>query len=73
MDEQKEAAAARERIGIGISNETIETAAMMGENWRVVHRTRVRERRIMKRDSIKNGNGQAVLPEPGEDGNGGEA
>jgi lambda family phage portal protein len=73
MDEQKEAAAARERIGIGISNETIETAAMMGENWRVVHRTRVRERRIMKRDSIKNGNGQAVLPAPGEEGNGGEA
>lgn len=54
MDEQKEAQAARARIDGGLSNETIETAAMLGESWQRVHNTRVRERRIMRRDSIKN-------------------
>lgn len=54
MDELKEAQAARARIDGGLSNETIETAAMLGESWQRVHNTRVRERRIMRRDSIKN-------------------
>lgn len=43
IDELKEAKAARERIDIGVSNETIETAAMTGEPWLQVHRQRVRE------------------------------
>jgi len=54
MDEHKEAAAAKARIDANLSNETIETAAMLGESWQRVHNTRVRERRIATRDSIKN-------------------
>lgn len=43
IDELKEAKAARERIDIGISNETMETAAMSGETWQQVNRQRARE------------------------------
>lgn len=43
IDELKEAKAARERIDVGISNETIETAAMTGETWQQVNRQRARE------------------------------
>lgn len=43
IDELKEAKAARERIDIGISNETMETAAMTGETWQQVNRQRARE------------------------------
>lgn len=57
MDEGKEANAAKTRIEIGVSNETIETAAMTGEDWHSVISTRAREldtRRAMR------------LPLPGE-------
>ncbi|WP_311968909.1 phage portal protein [Pseudomonas baltica] len=43
IDELKEAKAARERIDVGISNETMETAAMSGETWQQVNRQRARE------------------------------
>ena len=43
IDELKEAKAARERIDIGVSNETMETAAMTGETWQQVNRQRARE------------------------------
>lgn len=43
MDELKEANAAKARIDAGVSNETIETAAMTGESWQSVIRQRSRE------------------------------
>lgn len=43
IDELKEANAAGKRIDIGISNETLETAAMTGEPWQQVFRQRTRE------------------------------
>lgn len=43
MDEEKEASAAKTRIEIGVSNESIETAAMAGEDWGTVHAQRQRE------------------------------
>lgn len=43
IDELKEAKAARERIDVGLSNETLEAAAMTGEPWQMVFRQRVRE------------------------------
>lgn len=43
IDEMKEANAAGKRIEIGVSNETLETAAMTGEPWQQVYRQRVRE------------------------------
>jgi len=43
IDELKEANAAGKRIEIGVSNETIETAAMTGETWQQVFRQRLRE------------------------------
>lgn len=43
IDELKEAKAARERIDVGLSNETLEAAAMTGEPWQLVFRQRVRE------------------------------
>lgn len=43
MDEEKEANAAKTRIEIGVSNETIETAAMTGEDWNTVQAQRKRE------------------------------
>jgi lambda family phage portal protein len=66
MDEYKEAQAAEKRIQIGISNETIETAAMMGEPWRDVHDTRVRERRIAQRDSVRRNRNGNAQPDPGQ-------
>ncbi|MGA3683773.1 phage portal protein [Pseudomonas graminis] len=62
IDELKEAKAARERIDVGISNETMETAAMTGETWQQVNRQRARELK-QRRD-----NGTAVVdaaPAPG--------
>lgn len=50
MDELKEANAAKTRIEIGVSNESIETAAMTGEDWHAVYGTRVREIRRRKED-----------------------
>ncbi len=49
MDETREAAAAEARIRTGISNETIETAASTGEDWRAVFKGRVRELRTRER------------------------
>ncbi|MNP36862.1 Phage portal protein, lambda family [compost metagenome] len=43
IDELKEANAAGKRIEIGVSNETLETAAMTGEPWQQVIRQRTRE------------------------------
>lgn len=43
MDEHREAQAAKTRIEIGISNETMETAAMTGEDWNAVYAQRARE------------------------------
>lgn len=52
IDELKEAKAARERIDIGISNETMEAAAMTGEDWRDIERTRSRELKRKRADGI---------------------
>lgn len=49
MDELKEAKAAQARIEAGVSNETIETAAMTGEDWATVHAQRAREIATKKR------------------------
>lgn len=43
MDEEKEARAAKTRIEAGLSNETLETAAQTGEDWRTVAAQRARE------------------------------
>lgn len=59
MDELKEAQAAGKRIEIGVSNEAIETAAMVGEDWQAVHAQRVREVNQRKAD------GTWVDPKPG--------
>lgn len=50
MDEWKEANAAKTRIDIGVSNETMETAAMNGENWSEVYAQRLREVNQRKKD-----------------------
>ena len=52
IDELKEANAAGKRIDIGISNETLETAAMTGEPWQQVYRQRVREVTQRRQDGL---------------------
>lgn len=52
IDELKEANAAGKRIDIGISNETLETAAMTGEPWQQVYRQRVREVTQRRNDGL---------------------
>lgn len=52
IDELKEANAAGKRIDIGISNETLETAAMTGEPWQMVYRQRVREVKQRRADDL---------------------
>lgn len=64
MDEYREAQAAEKRIAIGISNETIETAAMMGEDWTAVHDQRVRERRRIIKDRVGRTAAPAATPPP---------
>lgn len=54
MNELQEVNAAKARIDANLSNETTEAAAMLGQSWLGLHATRVRERRIARRDSIKN-------------------
>ncbi len=79
MDEEKEARAAAERIRIGISNEYVETAAMMGENWLRMHKGRARARFYKRRDGIFPGAEQGVAqaepmppdPEPATPSGGG--
>lgn len=63
IDELKEAKAARERIDIGVSNETIEAAAMAGENWQQIYRQRKREMDQRKVDGmVPQANGGAPMP-----------
>ncbi len=52
IDELKEANAAGKRIEIGVSNETLETAAMTGEPWQQVYRQRVREVEQRRSDNL---------------------
>lgn len=52
IDELKEANAAGKRIEIGVSNETLETAAMTGEPWQMVYRQRVREVTARRNDGL---------------------
>ena len=52
IDELKEANAAGKRIEIGVSNETLETAAMTGEPWQQVYRQRVREVEQRRADGL---------------------
>jgi lambda family phage portal protein len=69
MDEEKEAKAAGKRIEIGVSNEAIETAAMVGEDWHAVHAQRVREVEQRKRDGtwVSPKPSQASEPDPAGD------
>ncbi|WP_110969281.1 phage portal protein [Pseudomonas huaxiensis] len=53
IDELKEANAAGKRIEIGVSNETLETAAMTGEPWQQVFRQRVREVEQRRQHSLQ--------------------
>lgn len=66
IDELKEAKAARERIDIGVSNETIEAAAMTGENWQQIYRQRRREVQQRQRDGLIAAPAPAVPPDPEE-------
>jgi lambda family phage portal protein len=62
IDELKEANAAGKRIEIGVSNETLETAAMTGEPWQQVYQQRVREVNQRRADGLH------VLPKGGLEG-----
>jgi len=53
IDELKEANAAGKRIEIGVSNETLETAAMTGEPWQQVFRQRVREVELRRHHNLQ--------------------
>lgn len=66
MDEEKEARAAKFRIEAGVSNETIETAAMTGEDWRRVYDTRRRERMRRQVDGMPNESSRQPAPPPQE-------
>lgn len=63
IDELKEANAAGKRIEIGVSNETLETAAMTGEPWQQVYRQRVREVSQRRSDGLYN-LPKGATPEP---------
>jgi lambda family phage portal protein len=60
MDENQEAQAALARINAGVSNETIETAAMTGEDWLSVYKQRRREVKQRQTDGMVQG------PAPGQ-------
>lgn len=64
MDEGQEANAAKTRIEIGVSNETIETAQMTGESWSAVYGQRQRELKRRRADGTMLGPapGQAAAP-----------
>lgn len=72
MDELKEANAAKTRIEIGVSNETVETAAMTGENWTDVYAQRAREIAQRKKDGTcvlpRAADGQVLRQQPPDDG-----
>lgn len=52
IDELKEANAAGKRIEIGVSNETIEAAAMAGEAWQQIYKQRRREVEQRRADGL---------------------
>jgi len=53
IDELKEAKAAQARIDAGLSNETIEAAAMTGETWLQIYRQRKREVQQRRADGLE--------------------
>ncbi|UZW62748.1 phage portal protein [Lysobacter enzymogenes] len=66
MDEEKEAAAAKTRIEIGVSNEAMETAAMTGEDWTTVITQRAREKALRKTLGVESPAPLAIAPaQPG--------
>lgn len=67
MDEGKEANAAKTRIEIGVSNETIETAAMTGEDWSTVNAQRAREIATRKANGTWTEPKAASVPTPAPD------
>ncbi|QQE87316.1 phage portal protein [Azotobacter chroococcum] len=68
IDELKEANAAGKRIEIGVSNETIEAAAMTGETWQQIYRQRKRELDQRRRDGLSNAPPQPEEPpQPAEE------
>lgn len=71
MDENQEANAAKTRIDMGVSNETIETAQMTGEQWSQVISQRSREIKLRKKLEIPTvaAPGQAALPNQNASGN----
>jgi lambda family phage portal protein len=64
MDERQEALAAQVRIDAGISNETIETAAMIGEDWEAVQAQRAREIAVRKANGTFVDKSKAAAPAP---------
>ncbi|HGP3698130.1 TPA: phage portal protein, partial [Pseudomonas aeruginosa] len=70
IDELKEANAAGKRIEYGLSNETLETAAMTGEPWQQVFNQRLREieqRRANNLYTLPKGRETEAPPAPGPD------
>lgn len=70
MQENDEIQAAKARIDAGLSNETIETAQIMGENWLTIYRQRRRELKRRKEDGTELGPapGQGAAPGAGPPG-----
>lgn len=66
IDELKEAKAARERIEVGLSNETLEAAAMTGEPWQMVFRQRTREVAQRREHGMFKEPGNRADPEPSD-------
>lgn len=62
IDELKEAKAAQARIDAGLSNETIEAAAMTGETWQQIYRQRKREVDQRRADQMELPNSKQAAP-----------
>lgn len=67
MDEYKEAKAAGERIRIGVSNEAIEAAAMMGEDRADIYVQRLREVKQRRRDGMDTDPAKPLPPDPDDE------
>ncbi len=67
IDELKEANAAGKRIEIGVSNETLETAAMTGEPWQLVFRQRCREIEQRRAAGLQDSPPASTTPQPASD------
>lgn len=65
MDEEKEANAAKTRIEIGVSNESIETMAMTGEDWTTVYAQRRREKLARRHDEVLDPNNYGIATRAG--------